>query len=281
MSHKPSAPAGVALAELLQIMARLRDPEGGCPWDLEQDFASIAPYTLEEAYEVAEAIQRNDADDLRDELGDLLFQVVFHAQMAHEKGWFDFDDVVVAINRKLVRRHPHVFADEEIFDARAQTEAWEQHKASERAAKGLVCDSAVDGVPLAMPALVRAQKIQRRAARVGFDWDDIQGVVDKLEEELAELKQALDAREPVERVQEELGDLLFSGVNLARFLEADAESLLRHASHKFECRFRLVERFAQREQRKLQDCTLAELEAYWQAAKQQLAGEASSRTDGN
>ncbi len=271
MNHKPSAPAGAALAELLQIMARLRDPEDGCPWDLEQDFASIAPYTLEEAYEVAEAIQRNDAGDLRDELGDLLFQVVFHAQMAHEQGWFDFDDVVDAINRKLVRRHPHVFGNDKISDARAQTEAWERHKASERAAKGIVGDSAVDGIPLAMPALVRAQKIQRRASRVGFDWDDIQGVVAKLEEELAELKQALDSREPVERVQEELGDLLFSGVNLARFLEADAESLLRHASHKFEDRFRLVEQLAQEQRRALQDCTLEELEAYWQAAKRKLA----------
>ncbi|MFQ5643728.1 MAG: nucleoside triphosphate pyrophosphohydrolase [Thiogranum sp.] len=270
MNSGHSEPAGAALAELLQIMARLRDPDGGCPWDLQQDFSSIAPYTLEEAYEVAEAIQRNDAADLCDELGDLLFQVVFHAQMAKERRWFDFTDVLAAINRKLVRRHPHVFGDEKIADAGAQTEAWEQHKARERAEKGVAGDSAVDGVPLAMPALVRAQKVQRRAARVGFDWDDIQEVVARLEEELTELKQALDARESAERVQEELGDLLFSGVNLARFLDADAESLLRNASHKFECRFRLVERFVRQEQRELQDCTPDELEAYWQAAKKQL-----------
>jgi len=271
MNRKHTEQTAAALAELLQIMARLRDPDGGCPWDLEQDFSSIAPYTLEEAYEVVEAIQRNDAAALCDELGDLLFQVVFHAQMASERDWFDFTDVLAAINRKLTRRHPHVFGDERITDASAQTKAWEQHKARERTEKGIVNDSAVDGVPLAMPALARAQKIQQRAARVGFDWDDMEGVVAKLEEELAELRQALDERESPERVQEELGDLLFSGVNLARFLDADAESLLRHASHKFECRFRLVERLVQKEQRTLQDCTLDDLEAYWQAAKKILA----------
>ena len=258
------------LTELLQIMARLRDPDGGCPWDLEQDFSSIAPYTLEEAYEVAEAIQRNDAADLCDELGDLLFQVVFHAQMAKEKGWFDITSVFAAINEKLVRRHPHVFGDEKIADAKAQSEAWEQHKSRERAAKGTVTDSALDGVPLALPALVRAQKIQRRAARAGFDWDDIRGVIDKLDEELAELKQALAAQESAERVQEELGDLIFSGVNLARFLEADAETLLRNASGKFESRFRLVERQVAPRQLKMSDCTLDELEQFWQAAKKEL-----------
>ena len=259
-----------ALADLLQIMARLRDPDGGCPWDLEQDFSSIAPYTLEEAYEVAEAIQRNDATDLCDELGDLLFQVVFHAQMAMERDWFDFTDVLATINRKLIRRHPHVFGDEQIADSRAQTEAWERHKTRERAAKGAPTDSALDGVPLALPALVRAQKIQRRAARAGFDWEHIKGVVAKLDEELAELKQALAARESAERVQEELGDLMFSGVNLARFLDADAETLLRNASHKFESRFRLVESLVQQEQRNLRDCTLDELEEYWQTAKKSI-----------
>jgi len=270
MNHTRSEHADTALAELLQIMARLRNPDGGCPWDLEQDFASIAPYTLEEAYEVAEAIQRNDATDLCDELGDLLFQVVFHAQMAKERGWFDFADVLAAINGKLVRRHPHVFGDEKITDAVAQTEAWEQHKIRERAAKGVATDSALDGVPLALPALVRAQKIQRRAARVGFDWDDIKDVIAKLDEELVELKQALAAQESADRVQEELGDLMFSAVNLARFLDADAETLLRNASHKFESRFRLVESLVQQDKRTLSDCTLDELEGYWQTAKQDI-----------
>jgi len=266
---RPEQTAG-ALAELLQIMARLRDPDGGCPWDLEQDFSSIAPYTLEEAYEVAEAIRRNDALDLCDELGDLLFQVVFHAQMATERGWFNFSDVLVAINRKLVRRHPHVFGNETIADAAAQTEAWEQHKTKERTEKGMATDSALDGVPLAFPALVRAQKIQRRAARAGFDWDNIKDVLAKLDEELAELKQALAAQESIERAQEELGDLMFSAVNFARFLEADAETLLRNASYKFESRFRLVESLLRQERRRLCDCTLDELEEYWQAAKKDI-----------
>lgn len=259
-----------AVGELVEIMARLRDPGGGCPWDIEQDFASIAPYTLEEAYEVADAIQRNDPDDLCEELGDLLFQVVFHAQLAAEKGWFEFSDVVAGINRKLVRRHPHVFGDDEIADARAQSEAWEQHKAQERAARGRDGGGALSGVPVALPALVRAQKIQRRASRVGFDWSDTADVVAKLEEELHELQEALAAGESVERLREELGDLLFSGVNLARFLDADAESLLRDANRKFENRFRVVEALAETQRRTLQDCTLEELEKFWQAAKKQL-----------
>lgn len=257
-----------AINELLAIMVRLRDPQHGCPWDLEQDFASVIPYTLEEAYEVAEAVRLNDAGELCDELGDLLFQVVFHAQMANELGWFGFADVVEAINSKLVRRHPHVFGDETVADASAQSEAWELHKAGERAAKGASTGSALDGVPLALPALVRAQKIQHRAARTGFDWDAIEGVVAKLDEELAELKAALAARESIERVQEELGDLMFSGVNLARWLDADAETLLRDASSKFETRFRQVEALAKQEQRELCDCSLQQLESYWQTAKQ-------------
>lgn len=258
------------LDELLAIMARLRDPQGGCPWDLQQDFSSIVPYTLEEAYEVAEAIARDQPDELCDELGDLLFQVVFHAQMAKEKGWFGFGDVVTAINAKLVRRHPHVFGDEKIDDAEQQTLAWEQYKAGERAAHGVYNDaSALDGVPLALPALVRAQKLQRRAARVGFDWRERQEVVAKLEEELEELKQALVGRESLERVQEELGDILFSAVNLARFLDSDAESLLRSANEKFATRFRLVEQFAGEQQRDMRDCSLEELEAWWRQAKQQ------------
>ena len=259
-----------AVAELLEIMSRLRDPDTGCPWDLEQNFSTIAPYTLEEAYEVAEAIQRNDAADLCDELGDLLFQVVFHAQLARELGWFEFSDVVTAINRKLIRRHPHVFADESVSDARAQSEAWEKHKARERADKGVDTDSALDGVPVALPALVRAQKIQQRAARVGFDWSEIRHVVDKLEEELDELRQAMVAEESAERLQEELGDLMFSGVNLARFLDADAETLVRNANHKFESRFRVVEALAKQKQCNLQDCSLDELESFWRKAKETI-----------
>jgi MazG family protein len=256
-----------AIAELLEIMARLRDPDSGCPWDQQQNFATIAPYTLEEAYEVAEAIQRNDAGELCDELGDLLFQVVFHAQMARELGWFEFADVVAAINEKLVRRHPHVFADENVSDARAQSEAWERHKARERADKGVAVQSALDGVPVALPALVRAQKIQQRAARVGFDWTESRHVVDKLAEELAELRQAMAEQEAGERLREELGDLIFSGVNLARFLDADAESLVRAANNKFERRFREVEALARQQQRELKDCTLEQLESLWQKAK--------------
>lgn len=255
------------LNTLLDIMARLRDPEKGCPWDLEQDFSTIAPYTLEEAYEVAEAIERHAPDELCDELGDLLFQVVFHAQMAGEQGWFEFADVVAAINEKLIRRHPHVFGDEKIADASAQSLAWERHKAKERAERGEAADSVLDGIPLALPALVRAQKIQRRAARVGFDWVDTDDVLAKLDEELAELKQALTAGESVEHMREELGDLMFSAVNLARFLGADAESLMRAANHKFDRRFRRVEQLAGEARRELGDCSLDELEAFWQQAK--------------
>jgi MazG family protein len=253
--------------QLLYIMERLRDPDHGCPWDQEQDFSTIAPYTLEEAYEVADAIARNEPGDLCDELGDLLFQVVFHAQMAKERGWFCFDDVVDSINRKMIRRHPHVFADAQVENAQEQTRVWEHHKAEERAAKGGAGASALDGVPVALPALVRAQKLQHRAARVGFDWTEISDVIDKLEEELKELKQALQDAEPPGRVQEELGDILFSGVNLARFLEADAESVLRSATRKFDQRFRLVELKAKEEGKSLSDCSLDELEAYWQQAK--------------
>lgn len=267
MKHSGPEPDAGAIGELLEIMARLRNPEQGCPWDLEQDFASIAPYTLEEAYEVADAIQRGDAEELCEELGDLLFQVVFHAQLGSEQGLFRFADVVAAINRKMIRRHPHVFGDEAVSDARAQSEAWQTHKANERLSKGIVADSALAGVPVSLPALVRAQKIQRRAAREGFDWPRMEDVVDKLDEELTELKDALRARESVERVHEELGDLLFSCVNLARFLDADAESLVRAANHKFEARFRAVETLARRQRRDLRDCSLEELETFWQQAK--------------
>ncbi len=268
MMNQNARPEVGDMSALLAIMARLRSPEGGCPWDLQQDFASIAPYTLEEAYEVADAIERNQPDELRDELGDLLFQVVFHAQMASEKGWFDFADVVDAINTKMLRRHPHVFGDESVVDAKAQSEAWERHKERERAERGDKADvSALVDIPVALPALVRAQKIQRRAARVGFDWNRIDEVLEKLEEEVAELRDAIATQESQQRQCEELGDILFSCVNMARFLDADAEQVLRHASSKFSGRFRQVEVLAAKAGRTLSDCSLAELEAFWQQAK--------------
>jgi MazG family protein len=228
---------------LLDIMARLRDPERGCPWDREQDFATIAPYTIEEAYEVADAIARGDKPALKDELGDLLFQVVFHARMAEEEGLFAFDDVAAAICDKMVRRHPHVFGDAEIASVAAQNEAWEAHKAAERRASGGT-DSALDGVALAYPALLRAAKIGRRAARIGFDWPNARAVFDKLAEETDELRAELDHGAEHEKVEDEMGDLLFAAAQLARKLDVEPESALRRATAKFERRFRQLEKFA-------------------------------------
>ncbi|NEX22772.1 nucleoside triphosphate pyrophosphohydrolase [Thiorhodococcus mannitoliphagus] len=229
--------------DLLAIMARLRDPNGGCPWDLEQSFRTILPYTLEEAYEVAEAIEQDDMLGLRDELGDLLLQVVFHARMAEEQGSFDFSDVVRVICDKMIRRHPHVFSDTDLDDAGAVGANWERIKAAERAEKGkpAAAEGALAGVAQALPALVRAEKLQRRASRVGFDWDGVEGVFDKVREELDECRETLaDQVEPTERVHE-VGDLLFSCVNLARHMGVDAEQALRAANHRFERRFGQVE----------------------------------------
>ena len=230
-----------SLDDLLAIMARLRDPQRGCPWDVQQDFATIAPYTIEEAYEVADAIARGDLEHLKDELGDLLLQVVYHAQMAKEAGLFDFDEVAAAIADKMVRRHPHVFGGAAIEDARAQSLAWEAHKAAERATRAEGGHGILDDVPLALPALVRAAKLQRRAARVGFDWPEPAQVLDKLEEEIAELRAELEGGADAGRVGEEIGDLLFALVNLARHLEVDAEAALRRTNAKFERRFRHLE----------------------------------------
>ena len=237
-----------ALDRLLAIMARLRDPERGCPWDRQQDFATIAPYTIEEAYEVADAIARSDVAALKDELGDLLFQVVFHAQMAEEAGLFDFADVATAISDKMVRRHPHVFGDAEIANAAAQTLAWEEHKAKERAAKAVASgarESVLDGVALALPALLRADKIQKRAARIGFDWPEARPVIAKLSEEIGELEAELaveaGADHNKDRIEDEMGDILFAAANLARKLDIDPEAALRRATEKFERRFRRVE----------------------------------------
>lgn len=223
---------------LLGIMAALRDPEKGCPWDREQDFGSIAPYTIEEAYEVADAIDRDDLAELRDELGDLLFQVVFHAQMASELCAFNFADVVQAISEKMLRRHPHVFGTEQTLTADDQRIAWENIKAGERAVG--VDTSVVAGIGQALPALSRASKLGKRAARVGFDWPDIDGVVGKMHEELDELLAARTTDEPA-AVEEEIGDLLFTAANLARHLHIDPEHALRAANRKFERRFRAVE----------------------------------------
>ncbi|MBN8832030.1 MAG: nucleoside triphosphate pyrophosphohydrolase [Sphingomonadales bacterium] len=239
---------------LLQIMARLRDREHGCPWDLEQNFATIAPYTIEEAYEVADAIQRDDMAALKDELGDLLFQVVFHSQMAQEAGAFDLSDVIAAICEKMVRRHPHVFAD-------SASPGWDEIKAAERAEKAGNDLSALAGVTLALPALARSEKLQKRAARVGFDWDDIADVRDKLLEEIEEVE---NAQNPVE-VAEEIGDMLFAAVNLARHHGVDAEDALRAANIKFERRFRAME---QRAGDTFPALSLAQKESLWQAVKE-------------
>ncbi|HJO68549.1 MAG TPA: nucleoside triphosphate pyrophosphohydrolase [Rhodospirillales bacterium] len=268
------------LDRLMRIMARLRDPDGGCPWDVEQTFATIAPHTIEEAYEVAEAIEHGDMGALRDELGDLLLQVVFHAQIAREEGRFDFDDVARAVSEKLVRRHPHVFGDEVVADSQAQTKAWERHKAAERdaGAAGSAPASVLDGVASALPALVRALKLQDRAARVGFDWDGPAGVLDKIEEEIAELRYELDTErarpsgaargtQEAVRLADELGDVLFACANLARKLGLDPESVLRHGNAKFERRFRAMETLAVRQGRQLEVLGLERMEALWQSAK--------------
>jgi MazG family protein len=256
------------IRQLLDIMAQLRDPESGCPWDREQDFSTIAPYTIEEAYEVADAIQHGQMDELRDELGDLLFQVVFHARMAEEVAAFDFDDVVVAICDKMIRRHPHVFARDEDsereIDAAMQTEAWEHAKAKERDARG--AQSLLDGVPRGMAELQRAVKLQKRAARVGFDWDSPEPVLEKFTEEALEMLEAMRSGS-FEEMEDELGDLMFVVTNLARQLKIDPAKALRRANAKFELRFRAIEDAAGSREA-LDEMELDEMEALWQQAKQ-------------
>ena len=260
--------------ELLRIMAALRDPQGGCPWDLEQDFSTIAPYTIEEAYEVADAIDRGDMDDLKDELGDLLFQVVFHAQMAKEAGVFDFSDVSEAICDKMTRRHPHVFAGVSIEDAEAQTAAWEVQKQAERATKNPADDSALAGIARGLPEWQRALKLQSRAAHTGFDWPDYRPVIAKLREELDELAVEFDAREAAPydaevqaRLREELGDVLFVAANLARHAKVDPGDALRAANRKFEARFRAMEAAATAEGRSFSELDLEAQEALWRRIK--------------
>lgn len=252
------------LEALLALMARLRDPQHGCPWDRAQDFASIAPHTIEEAYEVAEAIEQHDAAKLQEELGDLLFQVVFHARLSEERGGFDFAAVAGGIHDKLVRRHPHVFAGMAATDQNQLTQQWERNKAAERVAAGQ--PGTLDGVANALPALTRAAKLGRRAAGVGFDWPDVEGVRAKVSEELRELDAAL-ATGDNHAVSEELGDLLFTLVNLGRHLQLDAEHALRSANRKFEQRFARMESMAGSESRGLESLTAADWEALWSRAK--------------
>lgn len=252
---------------LLEIMARLRDPDEGCPWDLEQDFASIAPYTIEEAYEVADAIERGDMDELKDELGDLLLQVVFHAQMAKEEGRFDFSDVVRAICEKMTRRHPHVFGDEEQRNAGAVKGRWEEIKAEEKAAKGATAASILDDVPLALPALARAIKLQNRAARVGFDWPDTSLVIDKLNEEMLELSAEVAKGGDPDRLEDEMGDLLFVYANLARHMKVDPEAALRRANAKFRRRFGRIEEKLAAAGKRPEESSLEEMDALWNEAK--------------
>ncbi|MEP3113990.1 nucleoside triphosphate pyrophosphohydrolase [Nisaea sp.] len=256
------------------VLAHLRDPDEGCPWDIEQSFETIAPYTIEEAYEVADAITEGDMPHLEEELGDLLLQVMYHTQIGQEAGHFDFDSVAHAITEKMIRRHPHVFGSADVADAEAQTLNWETQKAEERARKAAesnIRESALDGVSSAFPALMRAVKLQKRAGRVGFDWPEVDQVFDKLEEEIAEvqaeLKDNIKERDP-NRIEDEIGDLLFVCVNLARKLDVDPESALRRSNRKFETRFRAMEAMLQDEtKRSMEQTALEELEELWQRAK--------------
>lgn len=270
-------PADPAIERLIAIMAKLRDPDGGCPWDIEQTFATIAPYTIEEAYEVAEAITLGDMAALRDELGDLLLQVIYHSRMAEEDGAFAFEDVARGISEKMIRRHPHVFAGASVEDAEAQTAAWEEQKAAERAAKAEAEGrtlSVLDGVSDALPALMRSVKLQRRAVRVGFDWPETADVFDKVDEELGELRAEVTggADEDADRIEDEMGDLLFTVVNLARHLKVDPETALRRCNAKFERRFRFMEQSLAADGKAVEDVTLEEMDRHWLRAKQTETG---------
>ena len=255
-----------AIDDLLAVMARLRDPDSGCPWDQAQTFATIAPYTIEEAYEVADAIARGDMGDLKEELGDLLLQVVFHARMAQEQGDFAFDDVARAITDKMIRRHPHVFGETRFANRAAQADDWETRKAAERAAKGAHRAGVLDDVPIGLPGLTRAEKLTKRAARVGFDWPDAKSVLDKLHEETGELEAEIDAGD-LEKAREELGDLLFVCANLARKLGVDPEAAIRDANTKFVRRFNHIETRLAGDGRTPDQSNLEEMEGLWLEAK--------------
>ncbi len=261
----------MSVDHLREIMRRLRDPEGGCPWDLKQDFASIAPYTIEEAYEVEDAIARADWDGLTDELGDVLLQVVYHSQMGEEAGLFTFEQVATSVCEKMVRRHPHVFGNESMSQPAEVKQRWEEIKASERAARrpqhGDDTPSLMDSIPLGLPALTRAVKLQKRAARVGFDWDNVDRVFDKLDEEIGELKAELGPDADHDRCEDELGDLLFVVANLARHLQVDPEKALRRANRKFASRFQAMEAVVGYDSERMKSMSLDALEALWQQAK--------------
>ena len=263
------------IAELLHLMARLRNPETGCPWDIKQTWQTILPHTLEEVYEVADAVDREDAPALCDELGDLLFQIVFMAQIAHEKSLFNFADVVNGITQKMIRRHPHIFAGETYANEEAQKQAWEVIKQQERQ---VATDQAhfFSGIPHAMPALRRSQKLQQRAALVGFDWEHWEQVIPKIQEELQEVKQAVDSQEPFTRIEEEVGDVLMGATNLARLLKVNAENALRLSNHKFEQRFLRVEALLAIQGVSLEQASLEQMENAWTIAKQEEKGRIKS-----
>jgi nucleoside triphosphate diphosphatase len=263
---KPSAKPSREIAQLIEIMRCLRDPGAGCPWDIEQTFETIAPYTIEEAYEVAGAIEERDWSALKEELGDLLFQAVYHARMAEELALFDFSDVVEAVNAKMIARHPHVFGGgKPINTAAAQTIAWEEHKRRERLGKS--ASGILDDVPRALPALLRAEKLQKRAASVGFDWDSAPKVVEKIAEEAAEIVEAQSSGASSIKLEEEIGDLLFAVVNLARHIKIDPEKALRSTNAKFVRRFKAIESSLAAQGRSPAEASLEEMEALWQAAK--------------
>ncbi|MFK5950291.1 MAG: nucleoside triphosphate pyrophosphohydrolase [Methylococcales bacterium] len=259
--------------KLLSIMAHLRHPEKGCPWDLKQDFNSLIPYTIEEAYEVADAIERNDLDDLRLELGDLLLQVVFHSQIAEEQGLFNFEQVAEAINEKLISRHPHVFEGVTYNSDEERQKAWDDAKIKERQLKGKQAEneSVLAGVAINLPALVQCEKIQNKAASHGFDWPEVEPVFDKVMEELEEVKEAWEQQDQP-HIQEEIGDLLLVAVNLARHLKVNPEIALKQATKKFTKRFNYIEEQVELSGRSIQDCELAELDAFWDKAKKELKG---------
>ncbi|HMB48773.1 MAG TPA: nucleoside triphosphate pyrophosphohydrolase [Afifellaceae bacterium] len=278
-------PNAKPIDRLIEIMAALRTPGSGCPWDLEQDFTTIAPYTIEEAYEVADAIERGDMDDLKDELGDLLLQVVFHARMAEEAGAFAFNDVADAISEKMIRRHPHVFADIDADNAAAVKANWEEIKAAEKAARKerLKASGTPDDyetfladVPMAIPALQRAFKLQKRAARIGFDWPELEPVLGKVREELDELTHEIGSNSDADRLQDEMGDLLFAVANLARHLNVDPETALRGTNAKFVRRFEHIETALRQTGRSLESASLDEMEEIWVAAKQAEKGQSEA-----
>ena len=260
-----------SIEKLIKIMRALRDPKKGCPWDLEQDFQSLIPYTIEEAYEVADAIERNDLGDIKSELGDLLFQIIFYSQLAKEQSAFDFNDVALSISEKLTRRHPHVFADAKVKNAEEQTKEWEKIKQQEREAKAdkNISDlSILDDVSRTLPSLMRSEKLQKRAAKEGFDWPNISDVMVKVREEIEEVEQELNADvQDKEKIEDEIGDLFFSCINLSRHAGLDAEQCVRKSNLKFERRFRVLEKLAQDQQQKVSEMTIEEMENLWQEVK--------------